>query len=75
MTGSPDLSPERLALAEERLRHPQPGSRIWEAERFGVDLSLLIENLRLTPAERVSRMHDIIAIMDEARGAARRPAE
>jgi hypothetical protein len=53
--GAPDLSPSQLALAEERLRHPLPGSRIAAAQQYGVDLTLLIENLRLTPAERVRR--------------------
>jgi len=64
-----------LALAEERLRHPRPGSRIAEAQQYGIDLTLLIENLRLTPAERVSRMHDIIVTVDQVRGIARRRPE
>jgi len=66
------MTPDQLARAEERLRHPRPGSRIAEAQRCGVDLTLMIENLRLTPAERVIRMHALIETMDEVRGAARR---
>ena len=38
---------------EEKLLHPPPGSRIAAAKEFGIDLTLLIENLRLTPAQRV----------------------
>jgi hypothetical protein len=72
MKESRDLSPAQLALAEDRLRHPRPGSRIAQAQQFGVDLTLLIENLRLTPAERVRRMHDVIVTVDQVRGAARR---
>jgi len=75
MQGLPDLSALQLALAEERLRHPRPGSRIAEAQQYGIDLTLLIENLRLTPAERVSRMHDIIVTVDQVRGIARRRPE
>ena len=75
MKGTIDLSPEELARAEERLRRPRPGSLIAEAANCGVDLSLLIENLRRTPAERVRRMHDLIASMEEVRGAARRRSE
>ena len=71
MKGSPDLSPAQLAFAEERLRNPRPGSRIAAAQQYGVDLTLLIENLRLTPAERVSRMHDAIVALDQVRGIAR----
>jgi hypothetical protein len=39
-----------------RLRRYAPGSRIESARDFGVDLNLLIANLRLTPAERVRRI-------------------
>jgi hypothetical protein len=75
MNGARDLLAERLALAEERLRHPRPGSRIAAARQHGVDLTLLIENLRLTPAERVNRMHDVIAAAEQVRGAVRRRAK
>ena len=65
------LTPEQLARAEERLRHPAPGSRIEAAQKFGIDLTLLIRNLRLTPAERVRNMHDATAALESVRGAAR----
>lgn len=38
---------------EERLLNPKPGSRIAAARDYGIDLTLLVENLRLTPAERL----------------------
>jgi hypothetical protein len=38
---------------EEKLLHPSPGSRIEAAKEFGIDLTLLVENLRLTPAQRL----------------------
>lgn len=38
---------------EERLLNPQHGSKIAEARDFGIDLSQILENLRLTPAERI----------------------
>jgi len=67
-----NLTPEQLARAEERLRHPRPGSKIEAAQRDGMDLTLLIENLRLSPAERVERMLEICQLAEEVRGAARR---
>ena len=71
--GSVDpLTEEELARAEDRLRHPRPGGRIEAAQKYGIDLSLLIENLRLTPAERASKMADVIAAAQQWRGAARR---
>ena len=45
--------------AEEEIRHlidhPPEGSAIAEAKRFGVDLYGILENLKLTPAERFRR--------------------
>ena len=40
---------------EEKLLNPRPGSKIQEAEEFGIDLTQLVENLRLSPAERIKR--------------------
>ena len=44
---------------EERLRNPEPGSKAAAARDFGIDLTLLIERLRLTPEERVRLLDDI----------------
>jgi hypothetical protein len=63
------LTPAELARAEDRLRHPAPGGRIEAAQRFGIDLTLLIDQLRLTPAERVRHMHDVCQAAEQARGA------
>jgi len=65
------LTPEELARAEERLRNPAPGSKIEAAKEYGIDLTLLIEQLRLSPAERVRRMHDACEAMEKVRGVAR----
>ena len=62
-------SPERLARAIELLRHPRPGSKIEAAQRLGVDLEQLIENLRLTPAERVQKALAVIQAAEAARQA------
>ena len=66
------LTAGQLARAEERLRNPRAGSRIEAAQRFGVDLTLLIGQLRLSPSERVRRMHETAQTAEQARGAARR---
>jgi len=41
--------------ARERLLDPKPGSKIAEARDYGIDLTMLAENLRYTPAERIKR--------------------
>ncbi|HXM46030.1 MAG TPA: hypothetical protein VN924_32655 [Bryobacteraceae bacterium] len=66
------LTPEELARAEARLLHPAPGSRIEAAQKFGIDLTLLIGQLRLTPAERVEQMLEACRIAESVRGAGRR---
>jgi hypothetical protein len=52
------LTPEEFARAEALLRNPPPGSRIAAAKEYGTDLTLLIEQLRLTPEERLSRLEE-----------------
>ncbi len=41
---------------EEKLLNPKPGSKMAAAQEFGIDLSLLVENLRLTPDQRVRNL-------------------
>jgi hypothetical protein len=66
------LTPEEFERAAARLRNPAPGSRIESAKKYGIDLTLLIEQLRLTPAERAEKLHSACVAMQEVRGAARR---
>lgn len=40
---------------EGKLLNPKPGSRIEAAAKYGIDLTQIVENLRLTPAERIKR--------------------
>jgi hypothetical protein len=66
------LTPEEFTRAEQRLRFPAPGSRIEAAKEFGTDLTLLIEQLRLTPAERVQKLQLASNALEPMRGIARR---
>jgi len=59
-------------LPQRRLLEPPPGSKIKAARRFGIDLSLLIEQLRLTPAKRARKLENATAALEQVRGAARR---
>ena len=47
-------------IPEEKLLNPKPGSKIAAAQEFGIDLSLLVENLRLTPDQRVRNLQKSI---------------
>lgn len=43
---------------EERLLNPKPGSKIAAAKEFGIDLTLLLAQLRLTPEERLNHLQN-----------------
>ncbi|MFN0103686.1 MAG: hypothetical protein ACKV2U_16565 [Bryobacteraceae bacterium] len=66
------LTPEQLARAEAYLLHPAPGSRIEAARNHGIDLTLLMEQLRLTPAERARKLEFASTVLKRVRGIARR---
>jgi hypothetical protein len=50
---------------EERLLNPKPGSEIAAAKEFGIDLTLLVENLRLTPDQRVRNLQKAMYGVEE----------
>jgi len=54
--------------------NPAPGSRIEAAKNYGIDLTLLVEELRLTPAERGLKYQEYLQVMEKFRGVARRRA-
>ena len=57
---------------EEKLLNPKPGSKIAAARDFGIDLTQLVENLRLTPAERIKRNDEAVNAMQKFAEAMRR---
>ena len=52
---------------EDWLRNPQPGSAAAAARDFGIDLTLVISQLRLTPEERIRRLDSFRAAVRELR--------
>ena len=55
--------------AERWLIEPKPGTAAARARDFGVDLSLTVSNLRLTPEQRVRQLDEFQAVMKEMRKA------
>ena len=51
------MSPEE----EDYFLNPPPGSAAERAVEFGIDLTLTLENLRLTPEERIRKLDDHLA--------------
>ena len=65
------LTGAALAIAEQRLLNPEPGSMIAEAKEYGVDTTLLISQLRLTPDERAQKLQRVATALRKIRGAVR----
>ena len=56
---------------EDYLLNPPPGSAAARAAEFGIDLTLTVENLRLTPEERVRKLDSFIKSVEKLRKAVR----
>lgn len=57
---------------EEKLLNPKPGSRIAAARDYGIDLTLIVENLRLTPEKRIEKLQEAMIGFGELRRSAKR---
>lgn len=56
-----------MRTPEEKLLNPRPGSKIAEAKEFGIDLTLIVENLRLTPEQRLKKLQSAMESFDKLR--------
>ena len=57
--------------SEDYFLNPPPGSAAARAAEFGVDLTLTLENLRLSPEQRIRKLDDHIAGIAKLRATAR----
>lgn len=57
---------------EDYFLNPPPGSAAARAVEFGIDLTLTLENLRLTPEERIRKLEDFINGVAKLKSSARR---
>lgn len=53
-----------LKRIEEQLLNPLPGSKAAAAKEFGIDLTLLIRQLRMTPQERINELQQEMIVME-----------
>lgn len=56
---------------EDYFRNPPPGSAAERAIEFGIGLSLTLENLRLTPEERIRKLDRFIEDVAELKNSPR----
>jgi hypothetical protein len=52
---------------EDYFLNPPPGSAAARAVEFGVDLTLTLENLRLTPEERIRKLDNRLAAIAKSK--------
>ncbi len=50
---------------EEKLLNPRPGSMAEAARNFGIDLSLTVSQLRLSPQERIDNLQSAMRFQAE----------
>ncbi len=50
------MTPDQRKRALQLIARPPRGSKLAKAKKYGVDLTLLIENLSLTPTERAKKL-------------------
>jgi hypothetical protein len=62
------MTPEQ----EDYFLNPPPSSAAARAVEFGIDLTLTLENLRLTPEERIRKLDDFILGVKRLKASARR---
>lgn len=62
------MTPEQ----ENYFLNPPPGSAAARAVEFGIDLTLTLENLRLTPEERIRKLDNFILAVQRLKASARR---
>lgn len=56
---------------EDLLLNPKPGTAAAAARDFGIDLTLTVQNLRLSPEERIKRLDRAREMMKQVREAGR----
>jgi hypothetical protein len=50
------MTPDQMKRARRLIARPPRGSNLAKAKEYGVDLTLLVENLSLTPTERAKKL-------------------
>jgi hypothetical protein len=56
---------------ERWLIEPKPGTAAAAARDFGIDLSLTVSNLRLSPEQRIKQLDDYVGAMQRLRRSVR----
>jgi hypothetical protein len=61
------MTPKQRKLAYELITNPPRGSDIAAAKEYGIDLTLLVENLNLTVAQRLRKLYSVAMFLEKVR--------
>jgi hypothetical protein len=64
------MNPEEHKRLYRLIQDPPAGSKIEAAKKFGIDLTLTLHNLTLTPTERIEQMEEALRFAEALRQAA-----
>jgi len=64
------LTSEQRDRLTRLINDPPPGSKLAAAKEYGVDLTLFLSTLELTPTERLERLQEAQSFLEELRRAA-----
>jgi hypothetical protein len=64
------VTPKEHERLYELIQSPPPGSKIEAAKRHGVDLTLNVCRLQLTPTQRAEKMQEALEFLHELKSAA-----
>ena len=63
---------EEQKIAWELIQNPPHGSKLAEAEKYGIDLTLILENWKLSVTQRLDKLYSAARSLEELRNASAR---
>ena len=61
------LTDEQVEKVRQMIMNPPPNSKIAAAKEFGIDLTLLLRKLRMTPEQRLDELQETMESFEEFR--------
>ena len=60
---------------EEKLLNPRPGGKIADAVSYGIDITQIVENMRLTPEQRLQKLQSAMISFERLHNEVAKPRQ